>query len=156
MDMLSRLILFWFLFGTSFCYDPTFCSGMVDGYYADPVDCYSFYQCAAGITYHNICSTGTAWDQSVFNCNYHGLVNCNVAPTVISLFRRHDGMKYAGTVLSSTSYNVFLRCAMACNIDPNCQSVNYFTSKICETMSDVASNVTILAVSTDAIYLEKQ
>ncbi|KAL3847403.1 hypothetical protein ACJMK2_018316 [Sinanodonta woodiana] len=155
MDIVSRLIIFWFLLGTSLCYDTTFCSGKVDGYYADPVDCYSFYHCVVGVTYHNICSTGTIWDQSVLNCNYNGFGNCSATPTVFSLFRRHDGMKYAGTVLSSMSYNVLLRCAMACNVNPLCQSANYFTSKICETLSDVAINVTMLTESTDAIYLEK-
>ena len=50
--------------------DAGFCTGKSDGYYEDIYDCTKFYHCTFHITYHQDCSPGTVWDQSILTCNF--------------------------------------------------------------------------------------
>ena len=44
------------------------CDGKADGMYPDPVDCFKYYECSFGNTYHRPCPTGTVFDAATSSC----------------------------------------------------------------------------------------
>ncbi|XP_069125574.1 chitotriosidase-1-like [Argopecten irradians] len=47
-----------------------FCSGKTDGIHSDPNDCSFFYECAAGLEFHERCSPGTVFNDQSNICDY--------------------------------------------------------------------------------------
>ncbi|CAH1258832.1 CHIT1 [Branchiostoma lanceolatum] len=51
-----------------------FCANRADGYYADPLDCAMYYQCAGGATHHWTCAEGLLWNVQI--CDWAHNVEC--------------------------------------------------------------------------------
>ncbi|CED71428.1 membrane protein [Aliivibrio wodanis] len=47
-----------------------FCAGKLDGYYANPVNPTTFYQCFNELTYLNQCPVGLVFDSSSNTCTW--------------------------------------------------------------------------------------
>lgn len=53
---------------------PKDCS--VDGFFANPTDCTSYYRCVAGVRYEHLCPAGLYFDVPASTCNWSHLVQC--------------------------------------------------------------------------------
>lgn len=52
------------------------CSGKMDGYYSDPYDCSSSYQCLSDKVYERSCPGDLVWDEIESVCTYSEVVEC--------------------------------------------------------------------------------
>ncbi|CAC5417123.1 E3.2.1.14 [Mytilus coruscus] len=51
-------------------FNANFCRSKADGLYRDASDCGSYYQCSFGVTFHEPCSPGTAFNPQQDACDY--------------------------------------------------------------------------------------
>ncbi len=48
----------------------TFCEDKADGQYRDLHDCSEFYVCSFGLTFHEYCAPGTAFNEKIMTCDF--------------------------------------------------------------------------------------
>ena len=68
------LLVFWFqiwLPGISFC------SGLPDGDYKDPANCYGYISCSDGLTNYKDCPTGLRYNYTINQCDWPAHVPCD-------------------------------------------------------------------------------
>lgn len=51
------------------------------GFFANPEDCASFYQCSNSVAYLYPCADGTSYDEQMVACNWSDMVDCGARPS---------------------------------------------------------------------------
>ena len=52
------------------------CKTDPNGFYAHPIDCQKYYQCAHGKPYEYSCAVGTLWNKNTSQCDWEANVTC--------------------------------------------------------------------------------
>ena len=55
----------------------SFCSGLPNGNYKDPNNCYGFISCSNGLTYHMDCPAGLRYNYTINQCDWPANVPCD-------------------------------------------------------------------------------
>ena len=82
--------------------DMTFCSDKPTGYYPDPKDCNSFYQCADGITYWKHCPEGLYFNPVNKVCDWPRNVECTAEGQQDKQMRCPHGIRRISQILKKS------------------------------------------------------
>lgn len=104
-----------------------FCTGKIDGFYRDPVNCSAYYQCSFGSSYHKTCPYGTLFSETLEGCDWAEKVpDCSLKS--VSEFSCKD--KYNGFYEDPDTCSFYYQCSFGVTYHSRCPTGTVFNESL--------------------------